>query len=179
MGDNLVLQIIAGIVATVVGGLILLKITDGPKGVGALSGSRAAVSPPPSSTWGNDWTNNSNQWDTAPTTQPQSGGADTVARSDTITFELTNRTANEIEITFYSSDRQAQWPTSGNAYFLSPGATASYPLQCNFSGETVCYGAWPRGSAGAGGWGVGLNQSIGCNDCCVKCQGGKLAFAMQ
>jgi len=96
----------------------------------------------------------------------------TIASAEDITFGLKNDSDHDIQIEFYSQDRNHAWPGGDQAYNLSSGDSNSYPLTCR-SGEKICYGAWVKGKSTTY-WGVGLNNKQSCEACCQTCGDGNL-----
>ena len=96
----------------------------------------------------------------------------TIALAEDISFGIKNDSDFDIQIEFYSQDRNHAWPGGDQAYNLSSGDSNSYKLACR-SGEKVCYGAWVKGKQSTY-WGVGLNNKQSCDACCIQCDGSDL-----
>jgi hypothetical protein len=64
-----------------------------------------------------------------------------LASAEGITFSITNKSDYDIQIEFYSQDRNHAWPGGNQAYNLGSGDDNEYKLACR-SGEKICYGAW-------------------------------------
>lgn len=96
----------------------------------------------------------------------------TMAAAEEITFKINNDYNKDIQIEFYSQDRNHAWPGGNQAYNLNSGDSNSYRLSCR-SGEKICYGAWVKGDARTY-WGVGLNGKYSCDACCQVCGDGDL-----
>ena len=96
----------------------------------------------------------------------------TMASAEDITFGLKNDSDHDIQIEFYSQDRNHAWPGGDQAYNLSSGDSNSYKLACR-SGEKICYGAWVKGKSSTY-WGVGLSNKQSCDACCQTCGDGDL-----
>jgi len=94
------------------------------------------------------------------------------AQAQEVTFEMTNEYGQDIQVSFYSYDRNHAWPGGDQAYNLRRARDEQWKLSCR-KGEKICYGAWVRGNAKTY-WGVGLNKSQSCDRCCVTCDGGVL-----
>jgi hypothetical protein len=77
----------------------------------------------------------------------------TIASAQEITFQINNEHRSDIQIEFYSQDRNHAWPGGNQAYNLDSGDSNSYKLACR-RGEKICYGAWIKGNANTY-WGVG------------------------
>ncbi len=87
-----------------------------------------------------------------------------------ITFNITDSCNNGIPISykFYDETNGLVWPSSTTHYETSQyGATYTNNLQC-IVGAKVCYGA----RSASFFWGVDVDNSQGCSDCCMFCQTG-------
>jgi hypothetical protein len=73
----------------------------------------------------------------------------------------------QVEIAFYSTNRNWQWPGNGQVWVLMDDKFKSFSLGCEY-GEKICYGAWVRGDASLY-WGVGDENSQSCDSCCYVC----------
>jgi hypothetical protein len=96
----------------------------------------------------------------------------TTVQAQEISFEITNDYGRDIQVEFYSQNRNHAWPGGNRAYNLNRGDTQTYKLACQ-SGEKICYGGWVKGDARTY-WGVGLNGKQSCDRCCVFCGDGIL-----
>ena len=95
----------------------------------------------------------------------------TTCPSHTATFTMTNGTPYNMAIAFYSQTRIGlSWPGSGQLYQLVPGETKPFSLACKFS-ERICFGSVFADAPEDTYWGVGLNGSYGCGNCCISCGG--------
>ncbi len=92
------------------------------------------------------------------------------AFADTLLMSVESRHPNVVSLEFYSQDYNRAWPGNGKVYILDDSQTHSYNLECS-TGEKICYGAWVRGDSDTY-WGVGMNNSQYCEDCCYTCGGG-------
>ena len=93
------------------------------------------------------------------------------ARAETLTFTVRSNHKNQVDIAFYSQNRKGfKWPADSRAWVLKDSEAHEFKLSCQ-RGETVCYGAWVRGSD-ASYWGVGENDKYSCSGCCYVCEGG-------
>ena len=92
--------------------------------------------------------------------------------NQTITFTITDgcNNAYPINYKFYDETNNLVWPSSTSFYYTS-AYNASYTsnLSC-IAGATVCYGA--RTTSPDVYWGVDLDNSKYCSDCCITCQNG-------
>jgi hypothetical protein len=84
----------------------------------------------------------------------------------TILWNITNNSGVNIQVEFYSEDRNAAWPGNSMAYNLASGESHSYSLYC-VAGEHICYGAWNVRRARFG-WGIG-HRDRNCANCCNYC----------
>ena len=96
-----------------------------------------------------------------------------LASAQDITFSITNKSDYDIQIEFYSQDRNHAWPGGNQAYNLGSGDDSDYKLACR-SGEKICYGAWVKGRSSTY-WGVGLDNKQSCSACCQNCGDGNLS----
>ncbi|MBY0530868.1 MAG: hypothetical protein K2P86_02750 [Xanthobacteraceae bacterium] len=96
----------------------------------------------------------------------------TTAQAQQVTFAITNDSGRDIQIEFYSEDRNHAWPGGNQAYNLARARDDSWTLNCR-RGEKICYGGWVKGDSRTY-WGVGLNRKYSCSACCVTCDGGTL-----
>ena len=89
-------------------------------------------------------------------------------------FHFRSEYPSTIQLEFYSTNRPAAWPGGNAVYYLNPGQTETYGLQC-VQGEQICYGAWVPGTPVF--WGIGdavrQNKPAQCADCCYVCGGGQ------
>jgi hypothetical protein len=90
--------------------------------------------------------------------------------NSTITFGITDGCNNgiRIEYKFYDTTNNLVWPSATTHYFTeSYNASYSHNLSCR-TGANVCYGA----RSGSFYWGVDVDRSKSCPDCCITCQNG-------
>jgi hypothetical protein len=90
--------------------------------------------------------------------------------TSTITFALTDGCNNGVSIDykFYDFANNLVWPTSSTHYVTQAyNATYTHDLSCN-TGANVCYGARSLTLY----WGVDVDGSKSCADCCISCQSG-------
>jgi hypothetical protein len=96
------------------------------------------------------------------------------AGADAFTFHFRSEHPSTIHVEFYSATRNAAWPGGNSVFYLYPGHTETYRLQC-IRGEMICYGAWVPGTPTF--WGVGYSVRQGtpfhCTDCCYVCGSGQ------
>jgi hypothetical protein len=90
--------------------------------------------------------------------------------ADTITFQMRSNAEYSVALEFTSQDRDHQWPGNDKAYKIDDFEIHRYKLKC-VTGEQICYGAWVEGDD-TQYWGVGMNNSQRCSDCCYVCNGG-------
>ena len=69
-----------------------------------------------------------------------------------------------IEYVFWAQDREWRWPAEGTYETPDLGDNDIRDLTC-IEGELICFGA----EAGGLFWGVGLDGSEPCSDCCFEC----------
>jgi hypothetical protein len=89
-----------------------------------------------------------------------------------MTWPIENRAPYEVELQFYSRDRDALWPGANRVWYVRPGQIINPTLRCQ-DGEYICYGAWPTGNSTTF-WGVGRNGRQGCQSCCFNCINGRV-----
>jgi hypothetical protein len=93
------------------------------------------------------------------------------ARAETMEWTVTNGYGYQLQLSFFSQYRSAEWPGQGDAYELNDSAPRTYSLSCR-TGEKICYGAWVNGGDRNGrykSWGVGATNEHDCTDCCAIC----------
>jgi hypothetical protein len=85
------------------------------------------------------------------------------------TFDITNSCsqASSVSLRFFDETNGGVWPSSSTVYTLNDGAEQSYQLKCN-KGDNICYGASLSTNANFY-WGEGINNGLGCTDCCSSC----------
>lgn len=102
---------------------------------------------------------------------------ETKTRSDDqVTFEIKVEYPYEVQVEFYSQDRNVAWPGGDEAYVVADYDTHEYTLQCN-SGEKICYGGWP--ADGSTYWGSGTDDRHGCRHCCAICDGRSVSYVLK
>ncbi len=94
-------------------------------------------------------------------------GAVEAAKADSLKWTIRSDYPHIVSLEFYSQDYRRAWPGDGQVYIVDDYDVREYSLSCE-TGETICYGAWVRGDSNKY-WGVGLNNSQRCNDCCYTC----------
>ena len=72
------------------------------------------------------------------------------AADATLTWSFQSNHPNRVQLEFYSQHRNAAWPGNGHVFLLGDSV----------DGDANQY------------WGVGIDQSSYCQDCCVICQNG-------
>jgi hypothetical protein len=95
-----------------------------------------------------------------------------IARAADMTWPIENRAPYEVEVQFYSRDRDALWPGVNRVWYVHPGQMIQPTLRCQ-DGEYICYGAWPTGNSRTF-WGVGRGGKQGCSSCCYNCLHGRV-----
>lgn len=94
--------------------------------------------------------------------------------NQSITFNITDSCNNGISIDykFYDETNNLVWPSATTYYYTSAlGATYNSNLSC-ISGANVCYGARTTVGGSTVYWGVDLDNSKSCTDCCIFCSNG-------
>ena len=71
-----------------------------------------------------------------------------------------------------SDSRIGVWPDRNRVYVMSDGESNRHVLHPTSSGN-VCYGARVENDPGGGYWGVGIDGTRGCDDCCVRTREGR------
>jgi hypothetical protein len=94
--------------------------------------------------------------------------------ADNLKWTIRSDYPHIVSLEFYSQDYSRAWPGDGQVYILDDYEAREYNLSCE-TGETICYGAWVRGDSNKY-WGVGLDNSQSCNDCCYTCGYGDTAL---
>lgn len=93
------------------------------------------------------------------------------AKADSVLFSIQSEYKYIIHLAFYSSDRDWEWPGGDEVYVIDNYEVYDFHLNCQY-GEKICYGAWPKGSRKTY-WGVGRDGRQGCENCCIRCEGGE------
>jgi hypothetical protein len=77
--------------------------------------------------------------------------------------------AGSIQLRLFDQESTAVWPTDPTqVYVVDYGDTRAVQLTC-VNGDTICYGGDVPGLAGF--WGVDIDDSQNCTDCCFACDG--------
>lgn len=92
------------------------------------------------------------------------------AQAGSLVWTISSDHPNQVSLEFYSQDYSRAWPGGGQVYVIDDWDAHTYNLECQ-NGELICYGAWVRGDASTY-WGVGLDNSYPCSDCCATCGAG-------
>lgn len=90
--------------------------------------------------------------------------------NSTITFTITDGCNNGVQIRykFYDFANNLVWPTSTTHYFTEAfNSSYTHNLSCR-TGANICYGA----RSATFYWGVDVDGSKSCPDCCITCQSG-------
>jgi hypothetical protein len=96
------------------------------------------------------------------------------AQNETITFNITDGCNNGISIDykFYDETNNLVWPSATSYYYTSAlNATYTSNLTC-INGANVCYGARTTVNGTTIYWGVDLDNSKSCTNCCISCTNG-------
>ena len=94
-----------------------------------------------------------------------------LTHADQVIFKLRSYHKNQVDVAFYSQNRNHVWPGSGKVWVIKDYDVHTYSLNC-IRGEKICYGAWVRG-ASASYWGSGKDGRQACSQCCFVCNGGE------
>jgi hypothetical protein len=91
----------------------------------------------------------------------------------TMTWVVSDQCNNgsSIDYKFYDFAHHLVWPSSSTHYSERYGDTYRSSLSC-VDGSKVCIGA----NSGSSYWGVGLNGTHSCSDCCYYCDGGTHSY---
>jgi len=92
------------------------------------------------------------------------------ASAENLTFKVRSFHKNQVDIAFYSQNRNHEWPGGGKVWVIKDYEVHDYKLNC-VKGEKVCYGAWVRGTNRTY-WGSGQGGKQRCDSCCFVCNGG-------
>ena len=74
-----------------------------------------------------------------------------------------------IQVRFFDTTGNLVWPADDLVYRADPGDSVSQLLDCE-KDHQICYGAETYPGSGTY-WGVGINGTSGCDDCCTECSG--------
>lgn len=92
------------------------------------------------------------------------------ASAESLTFKVRSYHQNQVDIAFYSQNRNYSWPGGTKVWVIKDFKVHDYKLDCA-NGEKICYGAWVRGSSNLY-WGTGQGGKQRCTSCCFVCNGG-------
>ena len=95
----------------------------------------------------------------------------TLAFAEGLTFKVRSYHKSQVDIAFYSQQRNHSWPGGDKVWVIKDYEVHSYSLNCR-DGEKICYGAWVRGSSRSY-WGAGRCGRQACQSCCFTCNGGE------
>ncbi len=94
------------------------------------------------------------------------------AQQTQMEWTMTSTVPYNIQLEFFSHNRNIAWPGRDRAYYINDYLRHTYILNCQI-GEKICYGAWPTGGDVNGRystyWGVGGHDEQSCTDCCAIC----------
>jgi hypothetical protein len=93
------------------------------------------------------------------------------AHAENVTFKIRSYHRNQVDVAFYSQNRNHSWPGGSKVWVIKDYDVHSYSLTC-IRGEKICYGAWVRG-ASSSYWGGGKGGRQACQKCCFTCNGGE------
>lgn len=89
----------------------------------------------------------------------------TPAQADSVTFRIRSFAQKQVNVRFFSQNRNVHWPAGGKAWVLKDYKVHDLKLGC-VAGEKICYGAW----SGNLKWGQGPDgKTTGCRACCLTC----------
>jgi len=76
-----------------------------------------------------------------------------------------------IDLLFFDATADLVWPANGQDYILNlPGEEQDSPSLSCTTGDQICYGASYFSNTDVPAyWGVGINGTEGCTDCCYAC----------
>jgi len=94
------------------------------------------------------------------------------ASSAEAVFQMRSLYKYKVQITFFSQDRNHEWPGGDSSYNLHDSKIHSFKLSCQ-RGEKICYGAWDSGDDDTY-WGTGPENDESCDDCCLVCGSGQV-----
>jgi len=91
----------------------------------------------------------------------------------TMNWTIGDQCNNGAQINYKFHDRANGlfWPSSSSHYYITYGQTISHRLSC-VTGSLICIGA----QSGSMSWGVGINDTSGCSNCCRTCDGSTYAY---
>jgi len=95
------------------------------------------------------------------------------ASAASIRWTITNDSAYQAQVSFYSESRSVEWPGGGKSWDLFDNRPHTFNLRC-IRGEKICYGAFIYQSH-ARYWGVGFENANSCADCCGICGAGSMS----
>lgn len=78
-----------------------------------------------------------------------------------------------MRIRLYDKTNNLLWPNQSQVYVIGPGGTFEETIACR-TGARICYGA-ETDPANTSYWGVGIDGTRGCDNCCFTCDTGRVA----
>ena len=89
------------------------------------------------------------------------------AKTVRMTLAYENACAGPIDLKFFDRTDGTVWPDASSSYEVASQQRRSFDLNCRAQAQ-VCYGATERANT-SHYWGVGLDNTQTCSDCCVSC----------
>lgn len=89
------------------------------------------------------------------------------AKTVRMTLAYENACSGPIDLKFFDRTNGTVWPDQTSSYEVASQQRRSFNLDCKAQSQ-VCYGANERANT-SHYWGVGLDNTQTCSDCCVPC----------
>lgn len=84
-----------------------------------------------------------------------------------MTLAYENSCAGPVDLKLFDRTNGMVWPDATSSYEIASQQRRSLSLDCRAQAQ-VCYGALERANP-THYWGVGLDNTQNCSDCCVSC----------
>jgi hypothetical protein len=105
-----------------------------------------------------------------PTTPPSPmSPTPTMPSTATMQWSVTDRCGDRrgVQLRLFDVNNGLLWPDMSHVYVIDDGGSTSVSISCR-RGAKICYGA-EQHPAGDGYWGVDIDNSKACPDCCATC----------
>jgi hypothetical protein len=99
----------------------------------------------------------------------EAGVGPSSSSADTMIWDVKNSCTGTIDIRFFDRTNGVVFPSNTQSYVLDRSDRQSYRLKCN-TNATICLGASLKTNSRFY-WGVAVDNSEGCEDCCHICDG--------
>jgi len=109
---------------------------------------------------------------TTATSTPSTVLPTTASGLSSLTYTVTDscNDGRGLQIKFFDTTNNGVWPSANEVYLVPVGQTRTTTLSCR-TGAQICYGARTDPASNIV-WGLDLDRSRGCDNCCTTCQNG-------